>query len=300
MNDAFVVVPMFFSKAEEMRSHYDTHFSNPGGNAGPSHQIWDYWHVPDLYTYLRTDPARVLPPAILEEFRKSLQEWSLRCLGLGGVSDPYLSLYVDGCGQGLHNDSGNGRWGYVFSLTRWDERSFEGGETMLLKDTPYWDSRRFREPNAGIGFYDLIPARFNQLLVFDDRMIHAVRPLQGAMDPRRGRIVLHGHIAESGVHVNGPLSTEEVVSAFAPALADFKTRIAEVREGMHGFVSFRVDVKPEGQVGNIRLLCDRIARTSPQGPEPSALIDSLCAVLAKLQFANASSPTQITFPIRVG
>ena len=47
---------------------------------------------------------------------RTLRTWSLETLGLGTVTRPYLSLYVPGCLQGWHNDSGNGRFAYVYSL----------------------------------------------------------------------------------------------------------------------------------------------------------------------------------------
>ena len=50
-------------------------------------------------------------------------------LGCSRVSEPWLSFYVDGCRQELHADVPQGPWAFVFSLTRWDERPFEGGET---------------------------------------------------------------------------------------------------------------------------------------------------------------------------
>src|SRR5689334_2209871 len=95
--------PRFLNDAEEMRACYDRHFSSPHRNAAPSHQIWDYWHVPDLYTYLRTSPRRVFPSAFVDLFVEKLRAWAVDKLGMTLVSEPTLSLYVDGCGQGLHN-----------------------------------------------------------------------------------------------------------------------------------------------------------------------------------------------------
>jgi len=46
---------------------------------------------------------------------------------------------------------------------------------------------------AGVSFCGKVPSRFNQLLVFDDRIIQGVRSLQGTMGPPCCP-VLHGHL----------------------------------------------------------------------------------------------------------
>ena len=115
---------------------------------------------------------------------------------MGKVTWPYLSLYVDGCQQRLHNDSTNGRFGYVYSLT-WDERKTIGGETIVLKEGDLFRAIWADAPPVP-GCYDLIEPRFNRLTMFDDRMTHGVQRVEGSMDPVEGRFVLHGHISEAG------------------------------------------------------------------------------------------------------
>lgn len=185
----------FSPEAAQMRGIYDAHFTPPHMKAGPSQQVWDYWHVPDMYTYLRTSPQLVLGNPSVQQFMNTLRVWASERLNLHNISWPYLSLYINGCGQGLHNDATNGRYAYVYSLTRWDTRMFVGGETICFKEDAYWGTERAQQAGAGTSFYDLIPARFNQLVIFDDRLIHGVQPVQGTMNPLDGRIVLHGHIS---------------------------------------------------------------------------------------------------------
>ena len=188
-----LVVPDFFAGAPAMRAAIDAHFGDPGAHGPDTHQIWNYWHVPDMYTYLRTLPRKVIPAELMTSFWNHLAGWTranLNCV----PSDAYLSLYVDGCRQELHNDALNGHYGYVFSLTRWRERRFSGGETIILKPGSLGQSMAGGAAMAGSSFYDLVPADFNQLLIFDDRLPHAVRQVNGLMDPLEGRLVIHGHL----------------------------------------------------------------------------------------------------------
>ena len=52
------------------------------------------------------------------------------------------SCYINGCRQGLHADAPHGPFAFVLSLTRWEERRFSGGETLLLQPhvLDYWRS----------------------------------------------------------------------------------------------------------------------------------------------------------------
>jgi len=188
-----LAIPDFFDQAPAMRAAIDAHFANPMAHGVDSHQIWNYWHVPEMYTYLRTLPRKVIPAELMGQFWNHLAAWTrtnLNCM----PSDATLSLYVDGCRQELHNDALNGHIGYVYSLTRWRERRFSGGETVILKPSALGQSMAGGAAMAGTSFYDLVPAEFNQLLLFDDRLPHAVRQVSGLMDPMEGRLVIHGHL----------------------------------------------------------------------------------------------------------
>src|SRR5215217_9793771 len=39
------------SLAEQMRQGIDDHFAEPHTHTPETHQCWNYWYVPDLYTY---------------------------------------------------------------------------------------------------------------------------------------------------------------------------------------------------------------------------------------------------------
>ena len=55
------VLDDFFPKAAAIRAGIDAHFAEPAKHLPESHQVWNYWYVPGLYTYLRTSPDKVLP-----------------------------------------------------------------------------------------------------------------------------------------------------------------------------------------------------------------------------------------------
>jgi len=53
-----IVVDAFLpaSLALEMRRDIETHFAKPEEHRAETHQVWNYWFVPESYTYLRTAP----------------------------------------------------------------------------------------------------------------------------------------------------------------------------------------------------------------------------------------------------
>jgi hypothetical protein len=80
---------------------------------------------------------------LVAQFVKRLNSWAGATLGSSTRLNPWLSLYVNGCGQTIHNDASAGQMGFVYSLTKWDERNFLGGETLLFRPEHYWESARF-------------------------------------------------------------------------------------------------------------------------------------------------------------
>src|SRR5689334_18027768 len=150
------IIPDFFDRGAEMRQAVERHFDDPYAHRSETHAVWNYWYVPGSYTFLRAEPARIFESALLAAFTQRLRDWSLEHLGLDVLSHPRLSLYVNGCGQTFHNDNGNGRWAYVYSLTRWDQRSFTGGETGLFMEESYWDSERCTHTRGAERLFDFI------------------------------------------------------------------------------------------------------------------------------------------------
>lgn len=67
-----------------------------------------------------------------------------------------------------------------------------------MRPSAYESSLAGGRAMAGQHFFETVAPEFNQLLVFDDRIPHAVRQIMGGMDPREGRVVLHGHFSVIG------------------------------------------------------------------------------------------------------
>ena len=279
-------------QAEAMRGHVDAHFADPHAHSPDSHQVWNYWHVPGLYTYLRTRPEKIMPQALVRDFHAALSAWAADTLGLGYVTWPCLSLYVDGCVQHLHNDAVNGRFGYVFSLTRDDRRS-RGGETIVLKEGDLFRDNLTRA-GAGSGLQDLIEPRFNRLVMFDDRMPHGVQRVEGTMDPLDGRVVLHGHISEGEAFVRGPLPREALWETLRPVLEP----LIAAAEGCHGPLSVRLAIAPDGAVGRVEVLLHRVAMAD--GGDAGAPIEAIVRALHDVRFPAADGPSQATLPILFG
>ena len=291
-------IPDFSPDVLGLREGIDRHFAEPD-KAGPDHQVWNYWHVPESYPYLRTSPEKVIARDVLDRFMEQLGRFVTRRLGMDTITWPYLSLYVEGCKQILHNDSLNGAFGYVFSLTHWDARRFEGGETLIFREQDYWAGGRFREAGAGTAFYEKIPSRFNQLLVFDDRLIHGVPEVRGTTNPCEGRIVLHGHMECKGVSVEGPLKPlleADGLGDLGEVRANAQASVAAEAGRYHGFATIALDVAADGAVTTVRPLVQRVlGRAGPEADVP--LLSDLCRNLSKLRFAPQAEPSWIAVPL---
>jgi len=300
MTAPFLVVDDFLPAelATAMREDIVAHFSKPMQHGADTHQVWNYWFVPNLYTYLRTQPEKVIRPANMEPFFAALRRWAGDRLGLGMVTWPFLSLYVDGCSQGLHNDSKNGRFGYVYSLTPLERRSI-GGETIVLHEgDPF--RRNLRKANAGTGLYDLIEPRFNRLVLFEERMVNGVQRVAGSMDPLEGRCVLHGHIEEAGAIVTGALPREAVGTAVRAAISRFAAERLQIVQRLHGPLVVRLSVAPQGKVMKVRVLLDRVMHEQFGSAEWEPIKLALLESFGDAPFPPAPGETSITVPITFG
>jgi hypothetical protein len=297
---SFLIVDNFLpvELATAMRADIDAHFSRPDSHRPETHQVWNYWHVPRMYTYLRTQPEKVLQPARVEGFMERLREWSTDTLGLPNVRRPWLSLYVSGCGQGLHNDSKNGRFAFVYSLTR-NERRTGGGETIVFRSgDPFL--RNLRRANAGHGLYELIEPRFNRLVVFDDRMVHGVERVIGSMDPVEGRFVMHGHIEEAAPLITGALAPSPQQQELRTALERFAAECSRMAPLYHGPLVLRFTLAPAGRIASMRVLLDRVFSDQEGNPGWDAIRTRVIALLSNASFPQSPGTTQVTLPVMFG
>jgi len=284
--------------AQEMRAAVEAHLGNPYEHAPKTHMDWDYWYVPGLYTYLRTLPEKVIGPQLAAAFQERLSTWSTRTLGLGAAKAAYLSLYISGCRQGQHNDSTNGRFGFVYSLTK-NTRRTSGGETLIWREEDYFRTRIHR-PSAGADFFQSIEPRFNRLLVFDDRMPHAVQLVEGNMDPLEGRIVIHGHIREGGPVVEGPLPLDLVVDIAGRVVGGYSSELGDALLIYHGPAAVRFTVRTDGTVAGARLILDRVRLLGRGGPPVQEMLAGLLGRLSNVRFPDRAEETVVTLPLGFG
>jgi len=284
--------------ALQMRRGIDEHFANPQLHRAETHQVWNYWFVPELYTYLRANPEKVIGAEWAAAFHNALRRWSIATLGMANVSWPFLSLYVPGCRQGWHNDSRNGRFGFVYSLTR-DMRRTLGGETLVRREADPFRAN-LTQPQAGRGFYETIEPRFNRLLIFDDRLPHAVERLEGAMDPVEGRFVLHGHVSEGGPVVEGALPAESVTGPINDVLRRFREEAAAAVGLYHGPLVLRLRIGQAGSVAGCDVLLDRVMHPDPGHADWDGVRDRLVERFRKTKFPTAAAETMLTQPIAFG
>jgi hypothetical protein len=280
--------------ANEMRAAIDGHFSNPY-ERGAMHQIWEYWNVPDLYCYLRTHPQNVLGTELYQTFMGYLSTWSLEKFGLLPNSRPWLSIYVQGCEQQPHNDAGNGRFGYTYSLTRWRSRRFSGGETVLFDKTSQLGAV-MSCPAAGHDIYSSVPARFNQLLIFDDTLVHGVRTVSGHTSPQDGRIVIHGHLREAALRVDGSLETESVRGPVG-LLYEGAQGLLDSFEGVAGLLVVRCTVSSTGSI--LRVNCLTNSLRSTEHGRARRLARGLLALASEGAFPKSESGGRITIPFAI-
>jgi hypothetical protein len=187
------IVKDFWPRAEEARARFEHFMGNPQSHTfGGPHQCWDFWYTPNVYCYLRTDPAKVLGRDLIDDFMQFFATFCQRELNDVKPLNPWMSLHLNGMRHEVHNDSCNGTYAYVYSLTR-DVTSFTGGETCVARPGVF-DALEPRRNNAWNGYFEVVPPTFNHLVLFDDRLAHMVPVVQGSMNPLRGRVCLTGHL----------------------------------------------------------------------------------------------------------
>jgi hypothetical protein len=281
----------FYDRADELRALVEEHFDS-SDPARAETGVWQVFHVNGVYAHLRTPAWRVLPADALARFREALSRWGWENLGMGRVTDPFLSVYPPGSGQALHNDAATTGHAYVYSLSHTDE--ITGGSTLLLKTDPYWGTSRTAQPGAGHDFVDKVRPAFNRLLVFDTRLIHGVETTLGEWNPLRCRIVLHGQFVPGGIHVQGnldPVAAEVALSEVAYRLAE---RAPDLYGSVRAAIGTRIEVDPRGRVSTVDVLSSWIASLT-DGGIPADLIDNIVDELGTLVFSGG--PATATFSL---
>lgn len=280
-----------------MRATFDRRFAEPRKARGDRF-VWDFWHVPGQYTHLRTPAWTYFPRPVYRAFHERLVRFGRRVLGCHDVSPPWLSCYVDGCEQRLHGDLPHGPWAFVFSLTPWRGRTFSGGETLLLRDDvlDFWSDfesvRSVEEANV----VRAIEPRFGRLVVFDPRIPHGVRTVRGTLDPREGRLVIHGWFVRPRPFVEGPLPRPTLARAIT-SLADAMERLLANGPALAGLLSFGFRVSARGTVDDLRVLSDTTHVPRAEEPHRVRLVSAVRREIARWTFGRQRASSRVTLPI---
>lgn len=262
----------FYPRARELRGTFDEKFADPlSGHGGRF--VWDYWHVPNEYTLLRTPAYAYFPERLYAHFHRHLVNWGRENLGCHDVSPPWLSCYVDGCRQEPHRDKPHGPLAFVYSLTPWRGRAFTGGETFMTK------------PKL------TIEPKFNRLTIFNPALTHGVRRVRGTHDPREGRLVIHGWFVNPRPFWTGPIRAADVrdaVEGQLAAVADPRLRLGE------GLLSLRLSIGRDGRVTRIK----RLAETLRGGR--AADVATFTRRVKSLRFPARRGESVLTLPLMIG
>ncbi len=297
VNRTFATIDDFAPEAEALRKHFDERFADPR-KADGGRFVWDWWHVPGQYTALRTPAWEYFPKGVYESLHRRIVEWGRKNLGCHDISPPWMSCYVDGCGQQLHGDLPHGPWAFVLSLTQWKTRVFRGGETVMLRDDvlDFWSDfvseRSVEEPDV----LRTIEPRFNRLTVFDPRIPHGVREVSGTRDPREGRLVIHGWFVQPRPLVEGPLPgaqlrrrVDEMTGALEPWL-NGDLPVAGLLS-----VGFRVTVA--GEVTEVAVLSDTTRVPRSEEKNRKRFVAAVLKLVRAMRFTKQKAPSWVTLPM---
>lgn len=290
-----LVVDSFAAEAKGLRDHFESRFADPR-RATSDRFVWDLWNVEGQYTALRTPAWEYFPKKLYDAFHQRLVWWGRRTLGCHDVSPPWLSCYVNGCEQRLHGDLPHGPVAFVFSLTPWQRRNFRGGETLLVRDEvlDLWNGFESVRSIEEQEVLEEVPAKFNRLVAFDPRIPHGVRRVDGTMDPRDGRLVIHGWFVQPRPFIEGPLKE----TALADAIARVTDALAPMlQDGLPiaGLLSLGFDVVA-GRAANVKVLADTLRTPTELANERARLIRTVKKSLADQRFPRVGR-SRVTLPL---
>ena len=285
----------FSSEAKAMRSFFEEQFADPR-ELHPKRFVWDRWYIENQYSLLRTPAASYFPEKIYQSFEQQLVEFGQSILGCAELTPPWLSVYTDGDSQNWHADNPHGPWAYVFSLTPWGKRKFRGGETLIMKPAmlDYWRPENLSHGLETDDLMESVPARFNQLLVFDPRLPHAVERVSGVQDPREGRLVIHGWFTKPCPFIEGALSKKQNFDWLDEVLKSVTTPLVGLTPVV-GCASFRVKVKPSGAVSEVQALAQAL-HSYEKSISIKPVLQKIISGLKAARFPESRGVSTMTIP----
>lgn len=291
------ITDRFYPDAKKLRQVFDAKFKNPKA-ASSARFVWDYWHVPEQYTFVRTPAEHYFPKNTYSKFQRHLIDWGRKVLGCRAISPPWLSYYVEGCAQELHSDVPHGPWAFVYSLTTGNK--FSGGETRILRPETldYWSAFQDAKDRELNSFEARIASPFNRLTVFDPRFPHGVTEVRGVKDPREGRLVVHGWFTEPSPYCEGALPANKVTDPVNESLASLGDHIDEFGR-VHGCMSVRAKIAASGKITDLAVLANSVILLDAPSDHRAEkeFSKKIIKVLKSMKFSKARGITQLTIPL---
>jgi hypothetical protein len=295
----YLVVDSFFDETRALRSAYERRFGERVPPFDPARFAWEYWHVPGQFAQHRAPARAVFPAELLMRFETRLLSWGARTLGLSTLGGPpWVSFVLHGDYQGLHRDTPNGVFAFTFGLSRPGRPRFTGGETLLARQEllDYWRHGGAREDTADQPLFEEVPSLFNRLVVFDARVPHGVRTVEGPRDPRDGRVAIQGWLAADGCVVQGAVVKGEADAAVRSSLRRLAKRALA---GAAGLVSIRLEMSASGKVKRSTELANTLVATGEAGAAPARVARTLRHALSKIRLHGARGPGVVVAPVHV-
>lgn len=282
---SWTVVPDFFGAAPALRRAIDGRFAG-NDDINPGRFVWEYWHRPELFTYLRALPQAVFPEELLADLMSHLASWGRERLGCRSVYVPLLNCHLQDCMHNLHSDGERGPWAYVLSLTDWSRREFTGGETLVLDPARAASVLTVADYHAPV-FVALAP-HFNQLSVFDARLPHSVRRVEGVHDPVKARLALAGWFFDPGVVTSEGEATSELTDLWDEVHADLNA------QGVIGRLVVRIGYDADGTANSAETTVDSLA-----GASEAATVAAAATLRQRLLSGNGPAHGWTTFPFHL-
>lgn len=288
----------FYPGARALRGYFDQQFADPTSVDGKRF-VWDFWHVPDQYRLLRTPAYHYFPRKMYDEFHRHLVAWGRRTLGCWDISPPWLSAYVDGCFQEFHADVPHGPWAYVLSLCP-TRPMYRGGETELLRPEimSLWANQGRLANFEKSGILDSITPKFNRLTVFDGRVPHRVRRVDGPLSPEEGRLVIHGWFTRPKTYIDGFHPAARCEAALEEAFEEVAALVGSWDAHPTGTLSVFLKTGKDGDVREAKLLSNSVVTLF--GERDARLDRAILEIYRKINFGRAKGPTEMVVPLVLG
>lgn len=171
-------------------------------------------------------------------------------------------------------------------MTPWQTRQFLGGETFLK--TNLFERKR------GV---QKIPAKFNQLLVFDPSVPHGVEKVSGVRDVKQGRLVINGWFVNPRPFIEGPISTTELAQQIYK-VDEFIYANTELFRNLAGALCFQIQVSPSGKILNVIPLATTLKGPRQRSQDLRPLITLIKGYIFKtFTFTKQKTSSLITLPL---